>query len=65
MWRVIFRRDGNNPLTGSARYRVAACFEAHVCFDRVLRMGAKETGLLLSRPRRKGTIINPRKALGI
>ena len=71
MYQISIKRDGNNPLTGRAQYRVVDCFRT---FDgdtfrskRHIKTKAyhhrKTLALLLEVPKKRGTIINPRKEL--
>lgn len=73
LYRVIFKREQiDNPLTGSARYRVIDCYRTVPPSKKVkeftndLGFGQnpeKAWGVLLGSPRRIGTIINPKSAL--
>lgn len=72
MYRTIIKRDGNNPLTGCAQYRVEACFKSIILFKSVLinknydefkPMTVME--LTTNKRYQPNCFISPRKALGI
>jgi len=71
-YRVIFKRDFmNNPLTGSAQYRVVGCYPTRLNRAKIQNFShktdreriEKKWGILLNNPRQIGTIINPKSAL--
>jgi hypothetical protein len=65
MYVIVFKRDKvDNPLTGSARYRVINCYKDALITTRQVRsirgLGAS---IAISTPRRVGTMLNPKSAL--
>jgi len=70
MYRTIIRRDGNNPLTGRAQYRVvASCINSPIfgeaANEKVWQPINGKLGLMTSKTYQPNCFINPRKALGI
>lgn len=68
MYQISVKRDGFNPLTGSARYRVTDCKLSlaswHWFKDAVTYSSKNKTlHLMVKQCCKVGTIINPRKAL--
>ena len=62
-YNIIFRRDANNnKITGRVQYRVRLCCAPYL-EDTVANLGDGDICILTDRPKRKGTIINPRHEL--
>lgn len=63
----------NNPLTGSAQYRVVGCYPTRLNRAKIQNFShraaqdkfEKKWGILSSKPRQVGTIINPRSAISL
>jgi hypothetical protein len=66
MFRVVIRPDGHNPSTKRVKYRVTDVFEAPA-IDSGVRVVYynKNLSILVDKPHKTNTYINPAKALGI
>jgi hypothetical protein len=64
MFRTIIRRDGNNPLTGRAQYRVVDCYQSMMIVKSAYLLHGK-LHLIVDAFHQPNSFINPRKALGI
>jgi hypothetical protein len=64
MFRTIIRRDGNNPLTGRAQYRVVDCYKS-MMIDKTAYLLYGKLHLIVPNYHQPNSFINPRKALGI
>lgn len=68
MFRTVIRRDGCNPLTGKAQYKVSHSYALAGGIERksVFKFGGKTGyGILTAKRWQVGCFINPRKAMGI
>jgi hypothetical protein len=65
MYRLLIKRDQDNPLTGRARYRVVDCWKQFNPSgpNIAINPNNSELGLTLPTSRRKGCFININKAL--
>lgn len=65
MYRVIIKRDGNNPLTGKAQYRVYDCWMCDGPSMAVMKINPGLWRIETRKHHQRNSFINPRKALGI
>lgn len=65
MYLIAFKREKrNNPLTGSARYRVVSCYyDPFIQARKVHSIRGLGASISIESPRRVGTMLNPRNAL--
>jgi hypothetical protein len=65
MFRVVIRPDGHNPSTKRVKYRVTDVFEAPAIDSGVpVVYYNKNLSILVDKPHKTNTYINPAKALG-
>ena len=65
MYLLEVNRDGLNPLTGGARYRVKVCYFGEKIIKPICKFNKQAGALMItsSKPYRDGSFVNPTAAL--